>query len=170
MSVNTCVLVLLLLAIPAKAETLSARAAAMSQAAPSGPALTIAELSAQARQKRLAEDSGPAATAAPPGMTIVPSTAIVKGAVAAAGAEGVPAKPAKPAPPPEILPGLLAIVKTPAGGRYVELTDAAGARKYTAGQVMPSGWTVGTIGARSVALSRPAGKRERQITLSLSNQ
>lgn len=169
MFVKTCLLVLLLpLAVPGMAEPLSSRAAAMSQAtAPSGPALTIAELSAQARQKRLAEDSKPAA---PPGMTIVPSTAIVTGGAAAAGPESQPAKAPKPVPPPEMLPGLLAIVKTPTGGRYVELADAAGARKYTAGQVMPSGWTIGTIGARSVSLSKPAGQRERQITLSLSNQ
>ncbi len=142
--------------------------------APAPAPLTIGELSAQARQKRIADETKPAAPTVPPGMTIVPSTEIVtNGAGAATAGKGTaPPKKAKPAPPPEVVPGLLAIAKTNAGARFAELADKDGSNKYVSGQVTPSGWTVMNIGVHFVELSKPAEKKKpaRHLTLSLTTQ
>lgn len=174
MYANKCLLALLLpMAAFGRAEPIPQKPAGVASQAMQVPApVTIGELSALARQKRLAEDNKPApATTIPPGMTIVPSTSIVTGPAAAAPAEKAAPRKAKPVPPPEVIPGLLAIVKPPAGARYVELADTAGPRKYALGQVTPSGWTVDRIGTNYVELSKPAEKKKpvRQLTLSLSN-
>lgn len=141
-------------------------------AQPAASPATIGQLSDMARQKRIAEETKPAAAApvVPPGMTIVPSSAILgsdKGVPVSA--KRVEKKP-KPAPPPEIVPGLLAIAKTAGGMRYAEIADTSGATRYRAGQITSSGWVVQSIGAQFVELSRPAAgkKPARQLTLSIS--
>lgn len=139
---------------------------------------TIGEMSEQARQKRIAEETKPlapvvpqGAASVPQGLTIVPSTAILASGAADTGGNKTPAKKAKPAPPPEVLPTILAIARAANGVRYAEMADANVENKYTIGQVTPSGWTVFSIGSQYVQLMKPAEKKkqERRLTLSLSN-
>lgn len=175
MNANKPGLVLLLAAssiVHAEPAAAVKTAATVAAPAPAPVPLTIGELSAQARQKRIADETKPAAPAVPPGMTIVPSTEIVTSGAASAGKEKAPPKKAKPVPPPEVVPGLLAIAQPPGGARFVELADKNGSNKYVAGQATPSGWTVVTIGTQSVELSKPAEKKKaaRRLTLSLTNQ
>lgn len=146
---------------------------------------TIGQLSDMARARKIAEHSratepaarpGPpggqqAAGGMPPGMTIVPSTAILANEHAPAAAAAKPG-PGKAAPAPEVLPEIMAIVKAPNGMHYAELADAGTPARFVAGQVTTGGWTVTSIGARVVELARPAtGDRPaRRLTLALSNQ
>ena len=141
---------------------------------------TIGELSDMARDKKIAEQSMPAAPAVrigaagamPPGMAIVPSTSILSGAPGPAAAANAVPKSVKPEPAPDVVPEVLVIVKAPDGTRYVELSDGGRAGRFAAGQVTASGWTVMTVGARHVELSRAqsANRPARRLTLPLTNQ
>lgn len=134
---------------------------------------TIGQLSELARSRRIAEQTRspelavkPRAEAAmPPGMTIVPSTAIL-----ADGAGKPPARKGEPAP--EAAPRVLAIVRGPNGARYAEISDGGLPARFATGQVTAGGWTVAAIGAHIVELSRPAAKDgpARRLSLALANQ
>lgn len=158
---------LLMVSVTAFSEPITTKPAAAVSVQPTPT--TIGELAEQARQKRIAEETKPVAPVTPPGMTIVPSTDIVNSGAAAAGQGKAPGKKTKPTRPPEVVPGLLAIAKTAAGVRYVELADENGANKYTVGQVTASGWIVALIGAQFVQIEKPAQKKKpaRLMTLTL---
>lgn len=160
--------------IPLLAVCLTAAGEPVAVKSTIGPALamptptTIGELSDQARQKRVSDETKPAAPAVPPGMQIVPSTEIVTSDATAAAAAKAPPKKVKKTPPPEVVPGLLAIGKAGAGQRFVELADTGGPSKYTVGQITPSGWMVTSIGAQLVDLMKPGVKKKPARHLSLS--
>lgn len=142
---------------------------------------TIGQLSDLARARAIAEQTRPPEPVArprvdgamPPGMTIVPSTAILADSAGKAPADGAAKPPARKAEPaPEVVPQVLAIVKGPHGAHYAELSEGGMPARFTTGQVTAGGWTVAAIGARIVELSRPAAKDgpARRLTLAIANQ
>lgn len=153
-------------ATKAAAQPIAPPAQAPVVATPPAP-LTIGELSAQARQRRVAEETAkPVVTTPPPGMTIVPSTQIVTGSAGAAAPAPAKAKPEKKPEPPEFIPGALAIYMR-AGARVAELADLNGAAPYRVGQVTPSGWTISAIEPRAVDIQKFDTKTQKQRRLSL---
>lgn len=175
MNANKPGLVLLLAAstiVHAQPTAGSKTTGAVAASAPTTAHLTIGELSAQARQKRIADETKPVVPAVPAGMMIVPSTEIVTTGANASSKDNAPPKKVKPVPPPEVVPGLLAIAKDPNGVRFAELADTTGPNKYTVGQSTPSGWRIVAVGTHYIELSKPAANKKpaRSLILSLTNQ
>jgi hypothetical protein len=130
---------------------------------------TIGQLAAEARQRRMAEESG-VKSSAPPGMTIVPSTQIIAnpGLPAAGATVSAASKKEKKKASPEFVPSVLSVFRI-GKKRFVELADLQGGARYEAGQVTPSGWTIFSIDDHVIDLGKsdPKTKKQRHLQLAV---
>lgn len=143
--------------LPIVIVVLHAAAAAQSNvqqpSAPSGPApQTIGQLSEKARNKQLNPN------APPEGMRILPGTEILAGTKPAGDVAPAKLKIERKQPPPEVLPSLAGIFGIGPAKFQVELADAFGVRRYSLGQVTPSGWTIESISKTTVEITKPDPK------------
>lgn len=138
---------------------------------------TIRQLAEQARIKRQAEDAlrtaaptVPTTVAAPAGMTIVPSTTIIKDPAQLSGGAVKQAEPSKKTEeskaPEEFIPGLIGVFSHQ--GKYLaDMVEINEKRTFSVGQVMPSGWKILSIDSGTVVIAKldPRNGGENRITL-----
>lgn len=141
--------------------------------------MTIGQLSEQARQKRIAEETmksepklaAPNQGSPPPGMTIVPSTQILKSDAVQPNADDKHKKTNKPKPEKkeEFIPTILAIYKS-SRVHYVELLDSNGVGRFKAGNVTESGWSILSITSSGVEVGKadPKTGTMRKLNIKVS--
>jgi hypothetical protein len=143
--------------------------------APRAP--TISQLAEQARLKRQTEDAlrnaapaVPGTAVAPVGLTIVPSTTIIKDPAQLPGAGVKQSERGKKSEEhkaqEEFIPGLIGIFSHQ--GKYLaDMVEINEKRTFGVGQEMPSGWKIVAIDAGTVLISKPDQRSggEKRITL-----